>query len=317
MNRFISSRRVFVLILIFYKTNNYGFCIIFIHLPKDKKYLEEIYTINDIEFLISTQNRNSLDFLESIFPNGYLLNNLLIVNQTTKDNILISNDEGVRVVNSFEIGVAKSRNIALENAKKKLLVFTDDDVNYLTTTKETILKAYNLFHNADAILFQIQKNDTVLFKKYPKNIQNPISIFTILNCGTIEITLKNPNLSIQKAKFNEWFGLNSFFDLGDEPLFLMEMKRDEKKLIFYNETIVTHSDKSTADKIILSKKYYNLGAFYKRIFPDLYFVWLVLKITFDLKQKKIKLKNLVTVVRNAKHGIRKLNSLEKEKNNLL
>lgn len=278
--------------------------------------MKEIYTINDIEFLISTQGRNSLHFLESIFPCNFEQNNILIINQTTKDNFLVSEYDSIRVVNSFETGVAKSRNLALKNANKKILVFADDDINYLKTTKETILKAYNRFDNSDAILFQIQRDQATLFKKYPKKIQNPISIFTILNCGTIEITLKNQKLANQKIKFNEWFGLNSFFDLGDEPLFLMDMKRNKKKLIFYNETIVTHNHNSSIDKINLSKKYYNFGAFYKKIFPNFYFFWLLLKIAYDLKQKRMKFNQVIYVIKNAYEGMRKLNFLEKKNNSL-
>jgi len=276
--------------------------------------LREIYSISDIEFLISTQNRNSLDFLESIFSNNYIQNNIVIVNQTTEGNLLASQHETIRVINSFETGVAKSRNLAMENAERKILVFADDDINYLPTTKETIIRAYNSFDNTDAVLFQIQKDKNELFKKYPKNIQDPISIFTLLNCGTIEITVKNQKMSNQIFKFNEWFGLNSFFDLGDEPLFLMEMKRHKKKVIFFNETIVIHKSQSTIDKITFSKKYYNFGAFYKQMFPDFYFFWLLLKIAFDLKHKKIKLKNIIRSIKYANKGIRRLTSLQ-EKNN--
>lgn len=276
--------------------------------------MREIYSISDIEFLISTQNRNSLDFLESIFSNNYIQNNIVIVNQTTEGNLLASQHETIRVINSFETGVAKSRNLAMENAERKILVFADDDINYLPTTKETIIRAYNSFDNTDAVLFQIQKDKNELFKKYPKNIQDPISIFTLLNCGTIEITVKNQKMSNQIFKFNEWFGLNSFFDLGDEPLFLMEMKRHKKKVIFFNETIVIHKSQSTIDKITFSKKYYNFGAFYKQMFPDFYFFWLLLKIAFDLKHKKIKLKNIIRSIKYANKGIRRLTSLQ-EKNN--
>ncbi len=57
----------------------------------------------DIEILISTMNRISLSFLDSMFPNNELEKlNILIVNQTINGKELFSNKCNIRVFNSFD-----------------------------------------------------------------------------------------------------------------------------------------------------------------------------------------------------------------------
>ena len=86
-----------------------------------------MYQKSDIEILISTMNQTNFDFLERMFLlSDYHKFNLLIINQTSTDKILISNIECIKVFNVFESGLSKSRNLALNNATKKLLVFTND-----------------------------------------------------------------------------------------------------------------------------------------------------------------------------------------------
>lgn len=265
--------------------------------------MEDIYTIGDIEFLISTQNRVSLGFLNAIFK-GYDLNNtnILIVNQTNPDKILISDYPNIRIVNSFDTGVAKSRNLALQNAVGRIIIFTDDDVEYFLNTRQIVLDAYNNYNTPDAILFQAQKSSTKLLKPYAKKLEDPITILSILNCGTIEVTLRKENIDVQKFKFDERFGINSPFGLGDEPLFLMDLKRNGHRIIFVNKTIVQHESITTISKNSKEKNYFSFGAFYRQIFPKYHRLWIFVKIFFDVKQNKIKLKDVSKLLGCAKEG---------------
>ena len=265
--------------------------------------MEGKYSFSDIEFLISTQQKESLDFLEPIFK-CYELSKLrlLIINQTLKGRELNSEFANIKVINSYETGVAKSRNLALKNASGKIIIFTDDDVEYLPETCKTIIESHNRFDSAEAILFQAQKSDSKLLKPYPSNIQNPITVLSILNCGTIEITLKTEHINPSEFKFDERFGINGIFGLGDEPLFLMDLKRKAKRIIFVNKTIVQHESLSSISKNSFQKNYFTHGAFYKQIFPKYHFLWLLLKIFFDVKQRKLKLNEISSAWKFAYQG---------------
>ena len=57
----------------------------------------------ELEILIATMNKTSLDFLSSMFSSQDYSNfTILIVNQTTKDKLLVSDHANIRVINSFE-----------------------------------------------------------------------------------------------------------------------------------------------------------------------------------------------------------------------
>ena len=63
-------------------------------------------------------NRSNFEFLQSMFLfSGFYNFNILIVNQTTKDTILKSDLDTIKVINVFEKGLSKNRNLALQNAK--------------------------------------------------------------------------------------------------------------------------------------------------------------------------------------------------------
>jgi hypothetical protein len=130
-----------------------------------------MYQKSDIEILISTMKKYNLDFLERMFLlTDYRKFNLLIINQTSSDKILISNIECIKVFNVYEIGLSKSRNLALNNATKKLLVFTDDDVVFQQKFENNIIKAFNSYPKHDGFRFQF------LNRQFNQEISKNISI---------------------------------------------------------------------------------------------------------------------------------------------
>ena len=64
---------------------------------------------------------------------------ILIINQTTKDNLLESELTNVRVINSFEKGLSKSRNLAIRNAMGDICLIADDDITYKKGFKKDII----------------------------------------------------------------------------------------------------------------------------------------------------------------------------------
>ncbi|MBC8882665.1 hypothetical protein H9X57_02430 [Flavobacterium piscinae] len=73
------------------------------------------FTPNDLEIIISTMNQTSLNFLVPMFPMCHFSAfSILIINQTTENNVLVSEFESVKVINSFEKGLSKSRNLGIK-----------------------------------------------------------------------------------------------------------------------------------------------------------------------------------------------------------
>lgn len=273
--------------------------------------LESFFIETDVEILISTMNRDSLDFLIPMFPYSHFSNfSILIINQAQTDKILTSGYFNVRVINSFEKGLSRSRNLAFENAIGKILVIADDDIVYQDGFIAKIINAYHKFPVAAVINFSIVNSDGNLIKKYPSRSKSNLNIFDILNTSSIEMTINTLVIDVKKFQFDENFGLGGFFEMGEEAVFLSDLKEKKKQLVFEPQTIVIHKNQTSSDKKSLVERYYIQGALFTRIFKKKYFGWILIKLFFELKQNKIKLNNIKTVLKSAKKGHEKFEIIQ-------
>ncbi|OWU89270.1 MULTISPECIES: glycosyltransferase family 2 protein [unclassified Flavobacterium] len=269
------------------------------------------YNINDIEILISTMNQDSLDFLVPMFPYSHFSTfQILIVNQTQNEKILTSSYSNIRVINSFEKGLAKSRNLALENAVGKILVIADDDIVYQEGFINKIINAYHKFPEAAVINFSAINSNENLIKKYPSYPKSNLNTFDILNTSSIEMTLNKSIIDEAKIQFDENFGLGGIFEMGEEAVFLFDLKEKQQQLSFYPEIIVKHESQTSSNKKDIAERYYIHGALFSRIFKKKHIFWLFIKLFFDLKQKKIKWNNIKRVLKSAKKGHEKFERTE-------
>lgn len=258
---------------------------------------------NDIEILISTMNQDSLDFLVPMFPFLHFSNfSILIINQTQNEKILTSNYSKVRVINSFEKGLVKSRNLALDNAVGKILVIADDDIVYQEGFLAKIINSYHKFPEAAVVIFSVINSNGDLIKKYPSGSKVNLGILDVLNVSSIEMTLNKTIIDASKIRFDEKFGLGGAFEMGEEAVFLSDLKENGQLLIFDSQIIVKHESQTSSEKKNITNKYYIQGAVFSRIFKKKYIFWIFIKLFFDLKQNKIQFKKIKTAFKSAKEG---------------
>ena len=260
------------------------------------------YHTSDIEILIATMNRNNFDFLKSMFVfSGFYNFNILIVNQTTEGNILKSDFATVKVINVFDKGLSKSRNIAIQNSTKDILVFTDDDVVIDLNFSEKILKTFNKRNDYDGFRFRFKVESGGFSKKYPENFKQKLNWFEVLNASSIELVFKRESI-FNIIAFDEDFGLGSLITLGEEAVFLADAKKKKLKIGFVPKTLIIHNNKTTSQKISNELKYFNQSAVFFRIFKNNYLFWVFLKLFFDLKQGNIAFSNVFTLLKEAIKG---------------
>ena len=267
----------------------------------------------DVEILISTMNRDSLDFLLPMFPFSHFSHfTILIINQTTNETVLTSDYSNVRVVNSFERGLSQSRNLAFENAIGKILVIADDDVVYQAGFIDKITNAYNKFPHAAVINFCAINSEGNLIKNYPSQSRKNLNTFDILNTSSIEITVNKSILNKEKIQFDENFGLGAIFEMGEEAIFLFDFKKKSEKLLFEHQIIVKHENLTSSNKKSISERYYIQGALFTRIFKRNYIFWIFIKLFFDLKQRKIEFRNIKNALKSTKKGHQKFERIQYE-----
>jgi glycosyltransferase involved in cell wall biosynthesis len=262
-----------------------------------------MYQKSDIEILISTMNQTNFEFLERMFLlSDYRKFNLLIINQTSADKILISNIECIKVFNVFESGLSKSRNLALNNATKKLLVFTDDDIVFHQKFEKKIIEAFNSSPKHDGFRFQFINSQGNLTKKYPRTFQSKLTNFEVLNTSSVELVFKRESLKEENIQFNENFGLGTEFFMGEEAIFVSDGIKKGLKIGFVPEELVSHSQPSTGQKTAISSIYFVQGAVFYRIFGKMYLFWIALKLFFDVKQGKINFTEISQLYKEAING---------------
>jgi glycosyltransferase involved in cell wall biosynthesis len=248
-------------------------------------------------------NRNNLDFLIPMFPFCHFSEfSILVVNQTQENILLLSDFPSVRIINSFDKGLSRSRNLALKNAIGKIVLIADDDVVYKKDFDSAIVQAHNQYNNKAAISFCIEKPNGFLYKKYLPNAKMNLSLMELFNVLSIEISLNKLILDKLGIAFDENFGLGSEFQMGEEAIFLSDIKKQNQQIAFVPSVIVSHPEVSSNDKFDFEQRYYIQGAFLSRVLKVDYFMGLAAKLFFDLKQKKLKLNQVSVAIKNANQG---------------
>tara|TARA_B100000900_G_C20544774_1_gene702048 strand:+ start:207 stop:1034 length:828 start_codon:yes stop_codon:yes gene_type:complete len=189
----------------------------------------------DFEILISTHSQTSLDFLVPMFKNqDYKDLNLLIVNQNFGSVDLVSEYKNIRVFNSLQKGLAKSRNIAIKNALGTVCLFADDDVVYEKDFNQQIISAHKKYSDSDIITFKMRDFNGNDFSPYSNNkTHNKKSLATAYS---VVISFKKQAIQNQLS-FDTLFGLGAEFPTGDEYVFL-RAALDKGKIITFEPTVI-------------------------------------------------------------------------------
>lgn len=199
-----------------------------------------------LEILISTMNRTDLSFLEPMFPHRDLADfHLLIINQTTPGSVLESSQDHIRVINSYETGLSKSRNLAVKHTIGEVALIADDDIEYLNGFAEEVTKAFRKHTDAALISFQFFAKGKDPQKKYIDRERKVESLIGEPDLSSWEIALKPDKCRENGILFNEYFGLGANFPSGEETLLLNEVLKQKFAAYHVPTFIGRHVEEST------------------------------------------------------------------------
>ena len=241
-----------------------------------------------LEVLISTMHRNSLDFLDAMFINNDISQaSVLIINQTNQKSILTSERDNIRVINVFERGLSKSRNLAIENAIAPVVLLSDDDVVFEKGFNSIILQAFQELPDADLITFKTKNFTDGDHRLYPSN-DLKYNLKTLRGVLSIEIAFKLHNVRDLSVKFDERFGLGSEFETSEEYLFVREIVKKGGQCYFNNNYIVSHEAYNSgmaagSDKIIYARAALNF-----KLYGYFGYAWLIKYLFYLIRHRMIK-----------------------------
>lgn len=242
-----------------------------------------------VEFLVSTMNRTDLGFLDVMFENFDLnLIHILIINQTSKHKILTSNQNNIRVINSYEKGLSKSRNLALNHALGEICFIADDDIQYLPDAIDIVVSAYQDYPQAVFISFQFLTKNGKVETLYQKKAGVQNTLLHKQHLHSIEITLKPDVLLRQGIQFHTCFGLGALFKSGEEIVLRDDLIRKKQRVVYVNTPIVKHLGQASVAKEGSREYTQAITAVKYRLHKNLIYLWLLRYIWLLLKRKVIK-----------------------------
>jgi GT2 family glycosyltransferase len=259
-------------------------------------------------------NRTSLDFLKSIFK-YYRLQDLhiLIINQTTKGNELYSENDDIRVINDYEKGLSRSRNLGIRNAIGEICLIADDDVEYLPDTIDTVRQAYKDYPDAAMISFQYLRENNKTFKKYKEKggYQHHLLHKQVLT--SMEITFNSKRINNKNVGFNTVFSFGGRFHWFEEQVFRDDIVRAGLKIAFVPKPIVKHYGKTSVPKEGSKKYTQGLVAQKYLVHKNLIYIWIVRYIWILLKRKSINISEIGKTWRYGTEAVRDYKDWSKRK----
>lgn len=266
-----------------------------------------------LEILISTMNRNNLSFLDGMFDNNtYSHLQILIVNQTSPDKTIESNKAHIRVINSFEYGLSKSRNLAIKNAIGDICLIADDDVKYLKGFDKHIKQAFLRDSKASIINFKIDTFCGRDYKKYPEKSKRLRKRKDIASISSVEMAFRRKDVVKNNILFNTFFGLGSHFPSGEEYLFLSDALKKTININFVNTAIVKHLFQRSTSNLASDNYIKTQAAIYYIDYGVICYLFLLKLIFFLLRKKLIQLKDAKGKFKAGLKGIKEYKKLIKE-----
>lgn len=270
------------------------------------------YQTSDLEILVSTQNQTNFHFLEKMFPFApYHQFHILIINQTTSKEVLISDFPNVRVINSVEKGLSKSRNLAIDNASKEIVLIADDDVVYKEGFDVKIVDAFNKNPQVAVIHFRTQTTKGNLFWDYPKKIKK-LNIKQLTKVLSIEVAFKTADIRKYQLRYNQHFGLGAQFEDSETFFFLRGTFHHHVEILFWPETIVIHKPITSSDEVDSDRKIYAKMAGYQKQFGRFSYVLLAKYIFFLIRKKYITFEEIKPKFIIGMKGIKDYQTVSKE-----
>ena len=234
-----------------------------------------------VEVLISTINKENLDFLEEM----NISSDVVIGNQNGKVNVIEKFvDEKRRfMICSDTKGISANRNITINNAKNSICILADDDIEYVDNYEKLILEAFMVNKDASIIIFNVFEKPIL---RYVIKKQFIVNRFNYMRFGSVRIAFKLDDILTNNILFDENFGTGSKYNCGEDTIFLHDCIKKKLKIVAVPIFLVKlRNERESTWFFGYNETYFhNKGALFARIYNKTYFAIIVL---YSIKHVKI------------------------------
>ncbi len=255
--------------------------------------------------------KEDLNFLDPMFQYNDINDfDIVIVNQTSKEKTVSSNNPRIKVINSLERGSPASRNLAIQKATKDICLMSDDDIVYQPNLLTTIQDAYLEAPDATMISFEAIDEQGDLYTNYYPEGQHDKE--TLKKIYTWVITFRRSVFIDHAIYFNHYFGIGSIFKGVTEYVFLRNAYDKGVLMQHVAKTIVMHPNESSGRKMGSDNAIYARAAMHQRFYGNLSYLWLVKYVFFLLRHRFISVKDIGHKFSKGIEGIKKYKTLKRD-----
>ena len=258
-----------------------------------------------LEILLSTMNlKNKQENIELLKKMNVNSQNTLTINQITENKIEKTEELEAKnkIISRVEKGLSKSRNLAIKNSKADICILADDDITYKKGFEKIIQKEYEKQKNYDIICFYVESNNKQ--RKVKKMVTSKVGKIRAMKICSFQITFKREKIINSKIKFDENFGAGTYYDRGEETIFLWDCLKKGLKIKFVNKKIGNvDQDKSSWFEGYNEKFLKKQGVVFYRLSPKWYNV---LILQYALRKHKLFRENvkIVKAIETMQQGVK-------------
>lgn len=225
----------------------------------------------DLEVLISSLGKDA-----HLLASGMNLEcGAVIVDQGSRDDryeFRTSGDHIVRVIESSERGIGRSRNLALEEARGRIVLFSDDDIVYSKGYAEDVLTAFETHREADIIMFNVNVSEDR--KTYRTDKVHRVYKWSVGRYPAFAAAARLERIRKAKVKFSLLFGGGAKYSNGEDSLFFMDCLRKGLKVIAVPVTIGEEiPGESTWFRGYNDRFFYDRGVLYSFLYGKAAGIW--------------------------------------------
>ena len=152
--------------------------------------------------------------------------------------------DDVREIRLDSIGVTRSRNEAIREARGEVLVFGEENVEWIPAALNDLIALFADNPRLAVFLGRAEDETGALRKRYPA-YREPATIWNSARVGTIELAVRPELLRRAKLQFDENFGAGTDNYLGDEYILVADANRAGLRCEYFPLTISRHPRESS------------------------------------------------------------------------
>lgn len=183
-----------------------------------------------LEVLVSCMYQKDIDIVQKTHINT----DVLIINQTnfTRWDIIEAQTQVIRLFNTTERGLSRSRNSALKYAIGDICLICDDDEILVEEFKDIICQAFERIPDAAVIAFDVKNKVTRLKPKIQR-----VGRIGSLKLASYQLAIKRESILKAGVCFDTFMGAGSGNGCGEENKFLWDCIQNRLKIYYVPITI--------------------------------------------------------------------------------